>query len=209
MTYSIDPTRKAAADKLLQQINPFAKPPYVNTQDIWSGVFDLEIINQKVSDTIFQALKEIKNGQYPTTSIIVTAKGQGTGKSNMVGRIWRRLQAEESGLFILLNKFEANQLDSIESTLQAYLSSSFSHQGGSGVSQWQELASLMLDSISKPGGAYHNNPKGRIRQLTQGYDKDPKKTQIVLDKCVKLYLRAKPVNDPYLVRAIGCISLWK
>jgi hypothetical protein len=75
--------------------NPFAQPPYLKAQHVWKQGFpDVKSLNRHASDAVFQALEQIRLGQYSSTSILITAQN-GTGKTGSSG-----LVVKQRGLLI-------------------------------------------------------------------------------------------------------------
>jgi AAA ATPase domain len=181
----------------LEHQNPFAKPPFLNAQDIWGKEFlDFEPLNAHASDAVFKALEQIRAGQYPTTSIAITAQN-GTGKTHIISRIRHRLQSQGGGLFIYANKY--GNLHEIKQGFQTILADSLENIGSQEVRQWQELATAMandaLKSVKKSTFAGRN--------LVETFQKrKPGQVQKLVNDFTKVFCKIKSVNNPDVVRAI-------
>lgn len=183
---------------LLSQ-NPFAKPPFLNAGDVWGQeFFDVETINAHASDAVFQALAQIRTGQYPTTSITISAQN-GTGKTHVISRIRHRLQEHGGGLFVYANEY--GNISQIKQGFQRILAESLGNIGQDGVRQWQELATAMANNalkFSKPNAKVFSSQKF-LQEFKAG---TPKKIKSWVKDITRLFLQAKSVNDPDIVKAI-------
>ncbi|MFM9268299.1 AAA family ATPase [Tychonema sp. BBK16] len=183
---------------LLSQ-NPFAKPPFLNASDVWGNeFFDVETINAHASDAVFHALDQIRAGQYPTTSIAITAQ-DGTGKTHIISRIRHRLQAKGGGLFVYANKY--GNINQIKQGFQRILAESLGKIGRQGVKQWQELATAMSNDALKADTSNPKNysPPDLVEKFKNGKPSQVKKS---IKGLTKRFLQAKDVSDPDIVKAI-------
>ena len=183
---------------LLSQ-NPFAKPPFLNASDVWGNeFFDVETINVHASDAIFQALDQIRAGQYPTTSIAITAQ-DGTGKTHIISRIRHRLQEHGGGLFVYANKY--GNINQIKQGFQRILAESLGKIGRDGVRQWQELATAMSNDALKAGTSNPKiySPPDLVEKFKKGKQSQVKKW---IKELTKTFLQAQDVSDPDIVKAI-------
>ncbi|MBD2578707.1 P-loop NTPase fold protein [Oscillatoria sp. FACHB-1406] len=186
-------------DEALRDRNPFAKPPYVNAKDIWGqDFFDVESVNAHASDAVFQALKQIRDGLYSTTSIAITAQ-DGTGKTHIISRIRHQLQSENGGLFVYANKY--SNLINIKHSFQQILAESLGQIGHQGVTQWQELATAMTNHILN-----HKNPNTTAYSVTDLLEKfktsEPNQANQWIERLSGLYCNLKAIEDPDIVRAV-------
>lgn len=189
---------EAIHDALLTQ-NPFAKPPYLNAKDVWGQeFFDVDSINAHASDAVFQALAQIRAGQYSTTSIAITAQ-DGTGKTHIISRIRHSLQEQGGGLFVYANKY--GELRQIKQGFQRILAESLGEIGSQGVTQWQELATAMANHFLK---VLKPNPKVYSPQELVEYFKKggPGKVKKWVRDLTTNFPKAKKVSDPDIVKAI-------
>lgn len=183
---------------LLEQ-NPFAKPPFLNAKDVWGQeFFDVETINIHASDAVFQSLEEIRSGQYSTTSIVLTAQ-DGTGKTHIISRIRHQLQNRGGGLFVYANKY--GELSQIKQGFQKSLAESLGKVGYQGVTQWQELATAIVNHISRQISPHKKifSPQELIQKFSQS---DRAQTSKWIESLTKNYPKTKDVNDPDIVKAI-------
>jgi uncharacterized protein (UPF0248 family) len=192
-------------DRLLQEHNPFTKPPAVTTHDIWEGIPDLETLNKSVSDEIFQRLEDIKQKKYPWYSLLVNAQGEGTGKSHLIGRVRKRVQQENAGFFILVNRL--SDLNDPNGSFQELLSQSLAHPSNQEhtshpgnpnplqISQWQEIAAAMVNDLV--------GKKATPNQWIQHFEDLGLKSIVeTSDKVISQYQKQRNIKDLDVVRAI-------
>ncbi|WP_293354203.1 MULTISPECIES: P-loop NTPase fold protein [unclassified Microcoleus] len=183
---------------LLSQ-NPFAKPPFLNASDVWGNeFFDVETINAHASDAVFHALDQIRAGQYPTTSIAITAQ-DGTGKTHIISRIRHRLQQHGGGLFVYANKY--GNIGQIKQSFQRILAESLGKIGRGGVRQWQELATAMANNALQiaQSNARVFSTQEFLEKFNNGTSRQTKRW---VNELTRAFLQAKSVNDPDIVKAI-------
>ncbi len=183
---------------LLSQ-NPFAKPPFLNASDVWGNeFFDVETINVHASDAVFHALAQIRAGQYPTTSIAITAQ-DGTGKTHIISRIRHRLQEHGGGLFVYANKY--GNINQIKQGFQQILAESLGKIGRDGVRQWQELATAMANNALQiaQSDARTFSAQEFVEKFKNG---TPRQVKRWVKELTRAFLQAKNVNEPDIVKAI-------
>lgn len=184
----------------LQNHNPFAKPPYIGSSEVWGKEFpDVKTLNSHASDAVFQALSQIRDGQYPRTSIAITAES-GTGKTHIISRIRHRLQAEGGALFIYATQF--SDLNNIKQGFQRTLGDSLGRIGSKGVTQWQELASEIANQALKfvKPSAKTLLPHHLLQLLNET---EIKMTKNRIRQLTEAFIKTKPnLKNPDLVKAI-------
>ncbi|MEG3877533.1 AAA family ATPase [Microcoleus sp. herbarium7] len=183
---------------LLSQ-NPFAKPPFLNASDVWGNeFFDIETINAHASDAVFHALAQIRAGQYPTTSIAITAQ-DGTGKTHIISRIRHRLQEHGGGLFVYANKY--GNINQIKQGFQQILAESLGKIGRDGARQWQELATAMANNALQiaQSDARIFSTQEFVKKFNDG---TPRQVKRWVKELTRAFLQAKNVNEPDIVKAI-------
>jgi hypothetical protein len=184
----------------LQNNNPFAVPPYVGSQEVWGKEFpDVTTLNAHASDAVFQAINQIRTGQYQRTSIAITAES-GTGKTHIISRIRHQLQAEGGALFIYATEF--SDLNNIKQGFQRTLGDSLGKVGSQGVTQWQELASSIANQAIK---FIHPQAKTLLSQdLVQKLSRNElNKNRTLVNQLTDAFRKTKPnLKNPDIVRAI-------
>ena len=194
MTSSLITDIEIINNTLLER-NPFSKPPYVGTNDIWAeeDINDLETLNAHGSDAVMQALQDIKvsTSESRSNSIVIMGAVQ-IGKTHLIRRIRRKVKNLKSGLFLLIPCLDVNRP---WESFQNLASESLDQLGGFEVTQWQELATVMTNS------QYQNSPKDLLKKFDQAPPVTVKETikKLTIGYC-KAYQQKK--LDPDIVRAI-------
>ncbi|MCG6138047.1 MAG: ATP-binding protein [Nostoc sp. LLA-1] len=184
----------------LQNHNPFALPPYVGSQEVWGKEFpDVTTLNAHASDAVFQAINQIRTGQYQRTSIAITAES-GTGKTHIISRIRHRLQVEGGALFIYATEF--SNLNNIKHGFQRTLGDSLGKLGSQGVTQWQELASAIANQAVK---SIHPHAQTLLsKDLVQKFSRNElSKNRILVNQLTDAFRKTKQnLKNPDIIRAI-------
>lgn len=182
----------------IQSHNPFDKPAIVKDPDVWGEGFpDVPTLNAHASDAVFQAIERVRTSQSSqdkVTSFVITAQ-QGVGKSHIISRIRHRLEREGGGVFVYASVDKYGDLNLIKSQFQKTLAESLKHLGSQGVMQWQEVATAMVNSVTKK----QFTPTDMIA------NKFPVELAIrnnLVERLTGAVLKNKPHADPYIVRAI-------
>ena len=179
--------------EVINKNNPFDVPPIVTGQDIWNGSFpDLMTLNAHASDAVFETIEQVRSGKPKVTSIAFSAE-IGVGKSHLIRRIRKGLQAENKAFFVYANKY--GDLNLIHYQFRQILADSFKQSNGHGVTQWQELAAAMVNQVV----ANKKPALELVDKIPKVLPKDPN----LIDKLTNAILNAKPkIGDPDIVRAI-------
>jgi len=178
---------------VINKNNPFDVPPIITGQDIWNGSFpDLTTLNAHASDAVFETIEKVRSGKPKVTSLAFSAE-IGVGKSHLIRRIRRGLQAENKAFFVYANKY--GDLNLIHYQFRQILADSFKQSNGHGVTQWQELAAAMVNEVV----AKKNSALELVNKVPQALAKN----HDLIDKLTNAILNVKPkISDPYIVRAI-------
>ena len=179
--------------EVINKNNPFDVPPIITGQDIWNGSFpDLTTLNAHASDAVFETIEQVRSGKPKVTSIAFSAE-IGVGKSHLIRRIRRGLQAENKAFFIYANKY--GDLNLIHYQFRQILADSFKQSNGHGVTQWQELAAAMVNQVV----ANKRPALELVNKLPQALANN----RNLIDQLTNAILKVKPkVGDPDIVRAI-------
>ncbi len=187
--------------------NPFERPPVVKEQNIWGESFpDIPLLNAKASNTVFEALGKVRTADSSlekVTSLIFTAQ-RGIGKSHVIQRVRRRLQASSEGVFIYASADRYGDLNLVNALFQQSIAESLEQQGSEGVTQWQEIATLMVTEalrVRKPGMQVPTPPV-LVSRFDHVYRKNHIKGKDLIRELTKVIRKLKPGVDPYILRAI-------
>ena len=190
----------------LDKNNPFERPPIVTEQNIWGESFpDISSINKKASDTLFDAVKKVTApDSIEKVTSLVFVSDRGVGKSHVIKRIRRRLQETSEGVFIYASADKYINLSAINSLFQQSVAESLEQMGGEGVTQWQEVAALMVAEALRV-----SNPNATVLSaldLVAKFDRiwSARREQNIdlVGRLVKAIRTVKPDADPYVLRAI-------
>lgn len=192
----------------LKANNPFEKPPVVKDQNIWGESFpDVPALNAIASDTVFEALEKARSADstFDKVASIVLIADRGVGKSHVIKRIRRRLQASEEGVLIYASADKYGELDYINALFQQSMAESLEQIGSAGVTQWQEIATLMVAEALSTSNANANLPAAQA--LVGKFDKAwqnsrQNKQKDLVGELAKVIRRKRPNTDPYILRAI-------
>ena len=184
-------------NKTLLERNPFFKR-YIGTSDSWAeeDINDLETLNAHGSDAVMQALQDIKvsKSESRINSMVIMGAAN-IGKTHLVRRIRRKVKNLKSGLFLLIPRVDVNRP---WESFQSLASKSLDQLGGFEVTQWQELATVMINSH------YKDSPRNPKNLLTKFDQAPPEKVAGIIQKLTSEYRRANSQKnlDPDIVRAI-------
>lgn len=207
-TSSHSTTAESAILTALKSNNPFERPPVVKEQNIWGESFpDVAAHNAVASDTVFEALNKVRAADSTlekVTSIVFTAE-RGIGKSHVIRRIRRRLQANAAGIFIYASADKYGDLDHVNALFQQSMAESLEQMGSAGVTQWQEIAALMVSEALSSSQSKAKAPAAPA--LVQKFDgacrnSRQQKQRDLVSELVRAIRRKRPGADPYIVRAI-------
>jgi hypothetical protein len=181
--------------KLIETQNPFDRSLVVRTHDVWEPKFpDVPSINGHISDAIFQGIDQIQGGQRSVLGITIKAE-KGLGKTHLISRLRQNLKMRDDTFFVYASETDYGDLDQINSLFLESLAMSLKQQGSSGVSQWQELATLLFNQ----GYPAQYTTEHIINRLPGALAKQPK----FIEKLTAKICHLKPdIKDPYVVQAI-------
>ncbi len=191
----------------LEQINSAIKSQNIfknigvfRSDNVWGrGYPDVASFNAHASDTVFQALEQVRQDQtHKVTSLVFTAT-QGQGKTHLINRIRRRLINEDNTVFIYAHVLNFTDLNQVNFHFQQTVVDSLSRSNAEDVTQWQTLATSMINNALvnvKP-----RLPKTLINKFDKTYKDYQQQGKDLIDN-----LRTKikiPTNiNPYIVRAV-------
>jgi hypothetical protein len=182
--------------KLIETQNPFDRSLVVRSHDVWEPKFpDVPSINGHISDAIFQGIDQIKGEQRSVLGITIKAE-KGLGKTHLISRLRQNLKMRDDTFFVYASETDYGDLDRINSLFLESLAMSLKQQGSSGVSQWQKLATLLLNQ------AYDNKNHSTdyiVKRLPGVLVQQPD----YIAKLTARICRLKPdIKDPYVLQAI-------
>ncbi|WP_246275554.1 P-loop NTPase fold protein [Brasilonema bromeliae] len=173
--------------------NPFEGRFVVTTHNVWGQGFpDVPSLNAHASDAVYEAIEKVRNKQRQVVGITITAE-RGLGKSHVISRIRHRLQIDGSALFVYMS--QCNDLNRITTEFLSTLANSLKQIGSQGVSQWQELATALVNEAYKKNYA----PQQLVNQFRGNLAKNPKIIEVFRDTVLGI----KPdIENPDILTAI-------
>ena len=183
---------------VIRNNNPFAGKFVVTERNIWGQGFpDVPSLNAHASDAVYEAIEKVRSGKQQVIGITMTAE-RGLGKSHVIRRIRHRLQNDGSALFVYMS--QCNDLNRIKSEFLRTLANSLKQIGSQGVSQWQELATALINDAYKKNYA----PQQLVNQFTGALAKNSKVVEVLRDKV--LTVKCDIENPDILTAIIWTIS---
>ena len=207
MSASQQVSAESAIIAALNANNPFEKPPVVREQNIWGDSFpDIPSINAKASDTLFEAVAKVREADSSldkVTSLVFLAD-RGTGKSHVIKRIRRRLQATSEGVFIYASVDRYGDLDLIDLLFQQSIAESLEQDNGGSVSQWQEIATLMVAEAIRASSSEAKVPTAEslVKNFDKLYMKRHQQGKNLVSQLLREIQRLKLDVDSYTLRAL-------
>lgn len=207
MSASQKVSAESAILSALSANNPFERPPVVKEQNIWGESFpDIPSLNAKASDSVFDALGKVRaanSSLEKVTSVVFTAD-RGVGKSHVIKRIRQRLQASSEGVFIYASADRYGDLNLVNALFQQSIAESLEQQGGEGVTQWQEIATLIVSEAlrARKPSVKLPAPPGLVSRFDHVYRKNHIKGKDLVSELTKVVRKLKPGVDPYILRAL-------
>ncbi len=194
MTHSPSPTKDEKLENIIKSFNPFDREIIVTKQAIWNPLFpDLPSINAAASDAVFKAIDKVSNGHRKVIGITHRAE-RGLGKTHNISRICRRIKTEGNAFFVYMGEY--NDLDKIKLEFLNILCASLKQEGFQGVSQWQELATALINEVL--------NRKSKPQHIVEVFPNWLKtRTYRLVNELTDKVLQIKcDIEDPYLIQAI-------
>ncbi|MBW4601275.1 MAG: hypothetical protein KME29_17295 [Calothrix sp. FI2-JRJ7] len=178
---------------VIKNHNPFAGRFVVTNHNVWhQGFPDVPSLNAHASDAVYEAIEKVRSGQRRVIGITMTAE-RGLGKSHIISRIRHRLQEDGSALFICMN--QCDDLNQIKSEFLRTFANSLKQIGSKGVSQWQELATALVNEAYKKD----YTPQQLVNQFPGAFAKNPKVAEILRDKILSI---KSDIENPDILTAI-------
>ncbi|MEH2418858.1 hypothetical protein [Nostoc sp.] len=178
---------------VISKNNPFQGRLVVRDQNVWGQGFpDVPSLNSHASDAVYDAVEKVRSGQRKIVGITITAE-RGLGKSHVIGRIRHQLQVDGSALFVYMS--QCNNLNRIKAEFLTTLANSLKQIGSQDVSQWQYLATALINE------AFNKNYTAQqlINQFPGALVKNPKVVEVLRDKVLGI---KRDLENPDIITAI-------
>lgn len=182
--------------QLVERDNPFRCSLVVRSHDVWSSKFpDVPSINGHISAAIFKGIEQVRSSDRGGVLGVTITAEKGLGKSHLISRLRRQIKQDGSAFFVYMSETDYADLNRINSMFLTTLANSLKQEGSSGAGQWQELAALLLNEISKT----NHEAKTWIDNFPQHLETTPDLVNKLTDKICQL----KPdISNPYVIQAI-------
>ncbi len=207
MSASQKSSAESAIISALNANNPFERPPVVREQNIWGDSFpDIASVNEIASNSLFDATNQVRAADSALEKItsLVFLSDRGVGKSHVIKRIRRRLQATSEGIFIYASADRYGNLALINSLFQQSIAESLDQPGSEGVTQWQEIAALIVADAMRSA-----NPDAKVftasrlvEKFDQAYRNKHARGKDLVGAFVNIILKQKSNIDMYVLRAL-------
>lgn len=181
---------------VIENCNPFEGRLVVRSNDIWGvGFPDVPSLNAHVSNEVYDAVDKVRSGKRKVIGFTITAE-KGVGKSHLISRIRNKVQADKSALFMYMS--QVGDLDKIKAEFLQNLAYSLKKIGSEGVSQWQELATALVNEAYNHEQSY--TPEKMVQQFSQLQTKNP---NVVNSFCEKIIdIKSEIIENPDIITAI-------
>ncbi|BAY76191.1 hypothetical protein NIES25_26400 [Nostoc linckia NIES-25] len=178
---------------VISKNNPFQGRLVVRSHNVWGQSFpDVPSLNSHASDTVYEAIEKVRSKQRQVIGITIKAE-RGLGKSHLISRIRHKLQIDGSALFVYMS--QCDDLNRIKTAFLNTLANSLKQLGSQGVSQWQELATALVNEAFKK----NYTPQQLVNQFPGALAKNPKVVEVLRDKVLSI---KSDIENPDILTAI-------
>jgi hypothetical protein len=178
--------------ELITNNNPFSEFS-IGLKDIWGERFlDEPSLNSHASDVIFQCIQQLQSGKINTVGITLRAE-KGIGKSHIISRVRHQIQKDGNALFIYMGDY--GNLNDIRSEFLKNLAFSLKNIGSREVTQWQELATDILNDVYNK----NHHPRDFVYGLPNKIQADPRFVDHLTDRICTV---KTDISNPGIIQAI-------
>jgi len=178
---------------VISKNNPFQGRLVVRSHNVWGQSFpDVPSLNSHASDAVYEAIEKVRTRQRQVIGITIKAE-RGLGKSHLISRIRHKLQIDGSALFVYMS--QCDDLNRIKTAFLNTLANSLKQLGSQGVSQWQELATALVNEAFKK----NYTPQQLVNQFPGALAKNPKVVEVLRDKVLSI---KSDIENPDILTAI-------
>ncbi|MEQ9552570.1 MAG: AAA family ATPase [Coleofasciculus sp. G3-WIS-01] len=187
----------------IQDYNPFNSAAIDKVQSVWGKGFpDLNTLNAHASQKVLEIIKQVKTSSDSKDKVatLVVTGDIGSGKTQLIGRLRRRVIGDGSAVFIYANGSKYGDLNSLRHQFLQTLVENLARVGSQEVTQWQEVAAAMANASNSSG--QKTAAATIVKNFDKAYAKALQNNQNMLKKLSSQILKIKPDADPYILRAI-------
>ncbi|MEQ8538299.1 MAG: AAA family ATPase [Coleofasciculus sp. D1-CHI-01] len=187
----------------IEDYNPFNSAAIDKVQSVWGKGFpDLNTLNAHASQKVLEVIKQVKtspDSKDKVATLVVTGD-IGSGKTQLIGRLRRRVIGDGSAVFIYANTGKYGDLNLLRHQFLQTLVENLARVGSQEVTQWQEVAAAMANASNSSG--QKTAAATIVKNFDKAYAKALQNNQNLLKKLSSQILKIKPDADPYILRAI-------
>jgi len=187
----------------IEDYNPFNSAAIDKVQSVWGKGFpDLNTLNAHASQKVLEVIKQVKTSSDSKDKVatLVVTGDIGSGKTQLIGRLRRRVIGDGSALFIYANGSKYGDLNLLRHQFLQTLVENLARIGSQGVTQWQEVAAAMANASNSSG--QKTAAATIVKNFDKAYAKALQNNHNLLKKLSSQILKIKPDADPYILRAI-------
>ncbi|MEQ9672787.1 P-loop NTPase fold protein [Coleofasciculus sp. G2-EDA-02] len=187
----------------IEDYNPFNSAAIDKVQSVWGKGFpDLNTLNAHASQKVLEVIKQVKTSSDSKDKVatLVVTGDIGSGKSQLIGRLRRRVIGDGSAVFIYVNTGKYGDLNLLRHQFLQTLVENLARIGSQGVTQWQEVAAAMANASNSSG--QKTAAATIVNNFDKAYAKALQNNQNLIKKLSTQILKIKPDADPYILRAI-------
>jgi len=198
---SVSPIEELKA--AIQSYNPFSSVAIDKVQSVWGKGFpDLLTLNAHASQKVLETVKQVQTskGSNDKVATLVVTGDVGSGKTQLIGRLRRRVVGDGSALFVYANAGKYGDLNLLRYQFLQTLVEELARVGSQKVTQWQEVAVAMANAsnpkVEKPLAATI------VNNFDKAYTKALNNNHNLIKWLSAQVLKTKPDADPFILRAI-------
>lgn len=187
----------------IEDYNPFNSAAIDKVQSVWGKGFpDLNTLNAHASQKVLEVIKQVKTSSDSKDKVatLVVTGDPGSGKTQLIGRLRRRVIGDGSAVFIYVNTGKYGDLNLLRHQFLQTLVENLARVGSQEVTQWQEVAAAMANASNSSG--QKTAAATIVNNFDKAYAKALQNNQNLLKKLSSQILKIKPDADPYILRAI-------
>jgi hypothetical protein len=178
--------------------NIFKNVGVFTSNNVWGkGYPDVKAFNSHASDAFFNALNQVRQDKKNKVTSLVFTATQGQGKTHLINRIRRQMVEWQDAVFVYVNVLSFTDLDQVNFYFQQAVVDSLSRSNGQEFSQWQAIASAIVNSALSNS----KDPNALISNFDHAYANSLKKGKNLIDLLIQK-VNLEKNKDPYIIRAV-------
>ncbi|GAB4379786.1 MAG: hypothetical protein Kow00121_34650 [Elainellaceae cyanobacterium] len=182
-------------NQVIRDYNPFESHFVVKAHHVWDEEFpDVAVLNAHASEAVLEAVDKINSGRSASKTVgFALLAPKGTGKTHVLSRIRQTLKSKGNGFFVYMCEY--GNLSQVRCQFLQSLASSLKKVGSQGVTQWQELATALINqAMNKTYVA-----QTLIAQFPKALAQKP---QFINQLAIKIHQSCPDIDNPYIIKAV-------